>query len=555
MEADDKKLSHSPFHNFRSDLPSSVVVFLVALPLCLGIALASGAPPISGVLAGIIGGIIVGAVSRSPLGVSGPAAGLAVIVLHAIGELGFELFLCAVVLGGAIQIVLGLLRAGVLAYYFPSAVIKGMLAGVGIIIVMKQVPHAFGYNAEYEGSFQFIEPSGENTFTALGAMLDYINLGSIIITAVCLGLIILWEQPIIKESKLKLVPGPLLAVGTGIGLGAIFSSTFKMGPTFFVALPDVSFSNLGALVTLPDFSGLTSPVVWKTAGVIAVVASLETLLCVEATDKLDPERRVTPTNREVFAQGTGNVISGLIGGLPITQVIVRSSANIQSGGRTKASTIIHGFLLLACLLLIPDLLRMVPLASLAAVLLVVGTKLAKPALFRQMYKGGRYQFVPFVVTIVGVVFTDLLTGVMIGMAVGIFFILYKNYRTSFHFDPDGYRPGEPVRMILSEDVSFLNKASLQRTLGALPKGARVVIDGSSVHDLDPDIDEVIRDAVVRAPHQGVQIELTGFEPESRSGPRPATDSSFFEHVEQVNGGASGRAEESKDDSNERTLHA
>lgn len=533
MQADDQERGHSPFHNFRSDLPAAAVVFLVALPLCLGIALASGAPPISGVLAGIVGGIIVGAVSRSPLGVSGPAAGLAVIVLHAIGDLGFELFLCAVVLGGLIQIVLGLLRAGVLAYYFPSAVIKGMLAGVGVIIVMKQIPHAFGYNAEYEGSVQFIERSGENTFSALVAMLDYINLGSVIITSVCLGLIILWERPMIKESKLKIIPGPLLAVGTGIGLGAIFSSTFKMGSEFFVELPDVSLSNLGALVTLPDFDGLTSPAVWKTAGVIAVVASLETLLCVEATDKLDPERRVTPTNREVFAQGTGNLISGLIGGLPVTQVIVRSSANIQSGGRTKASTIVHGFLLLASLLFIPELLRMVPLASLAAVLLVVGGKLAKPALFQQMYRGGRYQFVPFVVTIGGVVFTDLLTGVMIGMAVGIFFILYKNYRTSFHFDPQGYTPGEPVRMILSEDVSFLNKASLQRTLGSLPKGTRVVIDGSAVHELDPDIDEVIRDAVVRAPHQGVEIEVTGLDPESRSALQPATPSTFHRHVEEI----------------------
>jgi MFS superfamily sulfate permease-like transporter len=536
-----KSPSLSPLRNWRSDLPAAMVVFLVALPLCLGIALASGAPPIGGLLAGIVGGVVVGIVSKSALGVSGPAAGLAVIVFQAIQDLGsYDVFLAAVVIAGVLQIVLGLLRAGVLAYYFPSAVIKGMLAAIGIIIVMKQLPYALGFEAgsftpKQLGPASAGEGSGEELLAPLWHMLNQVNWGAASIALICLGLIILWEQPLITRTKFKSVPGPLLAVVVGIGLGFLFSGggVFSLDRSMFVEIPNVTLSNVSVLLVHPEWSSFQRPDVWKTGAVIAIVASLETLLCVDATDKLDPERRVTPTNREVFAQGTGNLVSGLIGGLPITQVIVRSSANIQNGGKTKASAITHGFLLLLCVLLIPGVLAMVPLATLAAVLIVVGTKLAKPALFKQMWKGGRYQFIPFAVTVAGVIVTDLLSGVMIGMLVGVFFILYKNYRTSFHFDPDAYRPGEPVRMILSEDVSFLNKASLQRTLGSLPPGARVVIDGSQVVDLDPDIDEILKDAVVRAPRQGVEIELTGFDPEPKSGPRPATPSSFSEHIAEV----------------------
>lgn len=512
------------FAHLKNDLPASLVVFLVALPLCLGIALASGAPPISGVIAGIVGGILVGAVSGSHLGVSGPAAGLAVIVLNSISDLkSFELFLCAVILTGVFQIVLGVIRAGVLAYYFPSNVIKGMLAGIGLIIILKQIPHAIGYNHDYEGSMFFDQPEHENTISAFSTMLGYVNVGSILIAALALGVLILWEKPFIKRTFLGAIPGPLLAVMMGIGLGLAFqgSAMLALGSDFFVSLPDIDFTQLSATLQTPDWSGFTHPSVWKVAMVMCIVASLETLLCVEATDKLDPERRVTPTNRELVAQGLGNAVAGLIGGLPITQVIVRSSANLQSGGKTKISAIFHGFWLLASLLLIPGLLRMIPLASLAAVLLVVGYKLAKPELFVSMWKKGVYQFVPFTATVLGVVFTDLLTGVMIGMGIGIVAILYSNYRIPFHFDEERYKVGEPVRIELSEDVSFLNKASVRRTLENLPRGAHVVIDATSNVRLDPDVEEILHDAKVRAPARGVRLEFVGLDGQSKTR-RPGT---------------------------------
>lgn len=508
----------SPFAHLKNDLPAALVVFLVALPLCLGIALASGAPPISGVLAGVIGGVLVGGISGSPLGVSGPAAGLAVIVLTAIQSLGsYELFLTSVLLAGVLQLALGLLRAGVLAYYFPSAVINGMLAGIGLIIILKQIPHAVGYNRDFEGDEAFFQPDHENSLSALSSMLDFLSLGSVVIAAACITVMLLWDTPRIKNSRFGAVPGPLLAVVLGIALGRAFdgSATLGLGESFYVSLPDITLSNLAGTLRTPDFRGLLLPTVWETAAVMAIVASLETLLCVEATDKLDPERRVTPTNRELFAQGAGNVVSGLVGGLPITQVIVRSSANIQSGGRTKLAAILHGALLLLSLLLIPGLLRLIPLASLAAILLLVGYKLANPELFTRMWRKGFYQNFPFLVTVAGVVFTDLLTGVLIGMGVGVFSILYNNYRVPFHFDLGSWVPGAPVRIRLSEDVSFLNKASIQRTLAELPSGAHVILDASATMGLDPDVKEIIVDAAHRAPREGVTLELVGFEPEER----------------------------------------
>lgn len=508
----------SLFAHLEKDVPAALVVFLVALPLCLGIALASGAPPISGVIAGVVGGVLVGSISGSPLGVSGPAAGLAVIVLTAIQSLGsYELFLTSVVIAGVLQLALGLLRAGVLAYYFPSAVINGMLAGIGLIIILKQIPHAVGYNLDFEGDEAFLQPDHENSLSALSSMLDFLSEGSIVIAAVCIGVMLFWDTPRIKKSRLGAIPGPLLAVVLGIALGRAFDGNriLGLGASFYVNLPDVTLSNLSEALHAPALGGFLQPVVWKTGAVMAIVASLETLLCVEATDKLDPERRVTPTNRELFAQGAGNVVSGLVGGLPITQVIVRSSANIQSGGRTKLSTILHGALLLLALLLIPGLLRLIPLASLAAILLLVGYKLANPKLFVKMWKKGFYQNFPFLVTVAGVVFTDLLTGVLIGMGVGVFSILYNNYRVPFHFDLGSWVPGEPVRIRLSEDVSFLNKASIQRTLAELPRGAHVILDASGTMGLDPDVKEIIIDAAHRAPREGVKLELEGFESDDR----------------------------------------
>jgi MFS superfamily sulfate permease-like transporter len=500
------------FANLRHDIPAAIVVFLVALPLCLGIAVASDAPAFTGLVAGIVGGILVGALSGSQLGVSGPAAGLVVIVATAIRELGgIELMLTALILAGGMQILMGFAKAGVLAYYFPSSVIKGMLTGIGVIIVLKQIPHAVGYNRDFEGDLAFVQQDSQTTLSELVNMLDYLHLGSILIVAVSMAILILWERPIVRRSRLNVVPGPLLAVVVGILMGKGFQQlgSLALERSFFVDLPVFTIGSVLEVLPSPDFGGFLRFDVWKVAFTLAIVASVETLLCVEATDRLDPLKRVTPTNRELFAQGIGNSVSGLLGGLPVTQVIVRSSANIQSGGRSKLSAILHGLLLLLAVLLLPGLLRTIPLASLAAILILVGWKLAKPELFVKMFKAGTYQFLPFVVTVVGVVFTDLLTGVMIGLGVGVFQILYNNYRVPFHFDASKYVPGQPIRIKLSEDVSFLNKASIQRTLNSLPAGAHVIVDASETMALDPDVAEILQDQLTRAPHQGIKLELVG----------------------------------------------
>jgi MFS superfamily sulfate permease-like transporter len=508
----------------RADLPASIVVFLVAVPLCLGIALASGAPLLSGLIAGVIGGIVVGIASGSPLGVSGPAAGLAVIVLNAIGQLGsFEAFLTAVIIAGFLQIGLGLLQAGVVAYYFPSSVIKGMLSGIGIIIFLKQIPHAVGYDSDYVGDLQFAQPDQHNTFSQLYYMIGEISPGALTIAVISLAILLLWERPFIKRNKvLALVPGPLLAVIAGIVLGGMLQGVngMRMLPAFFVDLPDLRDPEVLALLPRPDFSVLFTVPVWTVALTIAIIASIETLLCVEATDKMDPLKRITPSNRELVAQGLGNSLSGFLGGLPITQVIVRSSANIQSGGRTKLSAILHGFFILFSVLLIPTVLRMIPLASLAAILLIVGYKLARPALFVSMWHRGYHQFVPFSVTVAGVVLTDLLTGVGLGMAVGIFIILRNNYRVPFHFDLNTYEPGTPIRIKLSEDVSFLNKASILRTLATLPRGSHVIIDATDTVLLDDDVVEIIEEERSRAYSRDITMELIGFD---RPGKRALVD--------------------------------
>jgi MFS superfamily sulfate permease-like transporter len=386
-------------------------VFFVALPLCLGIALASGAPLFSGLIAGIVGGVIVGSLSGSKIGVSGPAAGLAAIVLTAIGTLGgYENFLVAVVLGGIIQIVFGILKAGIIGYYFPSSVIKGMLTGIGLIIILKQIPHFFGYDANPEGDFAFFQIDGENTFSEILKTFNNISLGATIIGVIALSILLLWSNVVSKKGKIfQLIQGPLVAVVAGIVYFFMTESNSKFGISaehlVSVPVPD-NFDSFIGQFSFPNFGAITNPDIWVVAFTIALVASLETLLCVEATDKLDPRKNVTPTNRELLAQGTGNIISGMIGGLPITQVIVRSSANIQSGGRSKLSAIIHGFFLLISVILIPTLLNKIPLSVLAAVLLIVGYKLAKPALFKKMYDLGWKQFVPFTVTVLGIVFID-----------------------------------------------------------------------------------------------------------------------------------------------------
>ncbi len=502
------------FQNLRYDFSASIVVFLVALPLCLGIALASGAPFFSGIIAGIVGGIVVSLVSGSPLGVSGPAAGLAVIVFNSIIDLGsFEIFLLAVVIAGVFQLILGFLKAGIIGYYFPSSVIKGMLSGIGIIIFLKQIPHAFGYDSDPEGDFAFKQVDGHNTFSELGYMLDFISPGVVIITAISLLIMILWEKGLVKNVPvLNRIPGALVAVITGIGFNLYFTGmeTFALNPDQLASIPVAdSFSGFLSQFSFPDFSHLSNPKVYTVALTIAIVASLETLLCVEAADKLDPEKRITPTNRELAAQGIGNIISGLIGGLPITQVIVRSSANVQSGGKTKASAFLHGILILVCVVSIPSVLNLVPLASLAAILLMVGYKLAKPAIFKEMLNKGKSQFIPFVITVLGIVFTDLLTGICLGMVVAIVQILWNNYKIPYHFNAGEYNENKSVTISLSEDVSFLNKARILRSLNQLPDSISVTIDASKTRSIHPDVLEIIDDFQQNAKTRDIQVFVLG----------------------------------------------
>lgn len=501
------------FRYIKNDLPASIVVFFVALPLCLGIALASGAPLFSGLIAGIVGGIFVGALSGSQIGVSGPAAGLAAIVLTAIGALGgFQNFLLAVVIGGVIQVLFGILKAGVIGYYFPSSVIKGMLTGIGIIIILKQIPHFFGYDENPEGDFAFFQVDGENTFSEIINAFNYISPGSTLIALIGLAILILWEKVLKKRAKIfELIQGPLVAVIVGIVFYVLTRNNEALviaeGNLVSVPVPEDAASFFGQF-SFPNFGAISNPEIWITAFTIALVASLETLLCVEATDKLDPHKRVTPTNRELLAQGAGNIISGFIGGLPITQVIVRSSANIQSGGQTKLSAIIHGFFLLISVILIPRLLNMIPLSVLAAILFLVGYKLAKPALFKTMYQLGWKQFVPFTVTVLGIVFTDLLIGIGLGLGVGIVVILIKSYQNSHFLHIEDKSNGKhKIKMTLAEEVTFFNKGAILKELDSLPNESYLELDVSKTRYLDNDIIEILDDFSRKAKERNIDIKL------------------------------------------------
>lgn len=501
------------FKYLKNDFPASLVVFFVALPLCLGIALASGAPLFAGLIAGIVGGTIVGFMSGSHLGVSGPAAGLAAIVLAAISSLGgYQNFLLAVVLGGAIQILFGVLRAGIIGYYFPSSVIKGMLTGIGIIIILKQIPHFFGYDADPEGDFAFIQVDGENTFSEILNSVNHISLGPTLIAIIAIAILILWNTVLSKKGKIfQIVQGPLVAVICGIIFYVLTkgSDIFSFNADQLVRVPvPKDASSFLAQFSFPNFAAITNPEVWIVAFTIALVASLETLLCVEATDKLDPEKRVTPTNRELLAQGTGNIISGLIGGLPVTQVIVRSSANIQSGGKTKLSAIIHGFLLLISVIIIPGILNMIPLSVLAAILLIVGYKLAKPTLFKSMYDLGWKQFIPFIVTVLGIIFIDLLIGLGLGLMVGIVVVLIKSYQNShfLHIEGDDV-DDNTIKMTLAEQVTFFHKGAILKELDNLPENSYLELDVRNTRFLDHDIIEILDDFSHKAKLRNVSIKL------------------------------------------------
>jgi MFS superfamily sulfate permease-like transporter len=500
----------------KTDLLSGLIVFLVALPLCLGIALASGAPLFSGIISGVIGGIVVGMLSGSQLSVTGPAAGLTAIVLAGISTLGsFELFLAAVMIAGAIQLILGFLKAGTISNYFPSNVIEGMLAGIGIIIILKQIPHAVGYDKDSEGDFAFIENNtGHNTLTAITDAINSVHYGAIIITLISVAILIAFNKvPFLK--KIKVIPGGLVAVFAGVLVNEFFIATgskLAVGKDHLVSLPIAgSFNEFVSQFSMPDFSGFTNSSVWILGVTIAIVASIETLLCLEAADKMDPLKRYSSGNKELRAQGIGNLLSGLIGGIPMTSVIVRTSANINSGGRTKMATIAHGTFLLLAVILIPGILNKIPYSTLAAILILIGLKLASPKVFKHMWHNGKFQFIPFVITVLAVVFTDLLKGVGIGLVFSILFILRGNMKLAYFFRKDKHKEGEVIKIKLAQEVSFLNKAAIKQTLVHLPDDSNVIIDASETVYIDHDVLELIKDFVdYTSVDKNIKVDLVGF---------------------------------------------
>lgn len=502
--------------HLRFDLPAGLVVFLVALPLCLGIAFASGAPLIAGLITGIVGGLLVAPLSKSALSVSGPAAGLTLIVFNAIADLGsYEAFLTAVCVGGVFQVVLGFLRAGIVAYYFPSSVIKGMLSGIGVVLILKQLPHAFGYDADYEGDLTFAQPDGQNTLTEIPLALGHLHLGATAIAIAGLILLVAWGRiPALK--RLRYLPGPLMAVVAGLGLNSLFALVapeLSVVGHLLVGIPDLtSLDSLRAEMRFPELSVLTNPDVYKTGAVLCAVASIETLLCVEAVDKQDPFKRVTPTSHELKAQGIGNLVSGLLGGIPMTAVIVRGSANVQAGGRTWMAAFFQGVLLVSSVVLIPSILNQIPLAALAAILLHIGYKLAPLHLFKSMWDRGVSQFLPYIVTIAGVVFIDLLKGVAIGLVVGIFFVLRAHVSAPYYLDEMSTeeRDGrEHTSIRLADNVSFLNKASLNTLLATFADGSSVEIDARGCQHIDDDAVEEIQEFVDSVVLRRIDLTVRG----------------------------------------------
>jgi len=560
------------FANLKSDFASGLVVFLVALPLCLGIALASGAPLFSGIIAGVVGGIVVGYLSQSHLSVSGPAAGLTAIVLTAITDLGaFNVFLLAVLLAGIIQLVLGFLKAGSISNYFPTNVIEGMLAGIGVIIILKQIPHAFGYDADYEGDETFTQADGQNTFSELFNVIDHIHLGAVVITIISLIILIMWPK-VDALKRIKLVPPALVAVIVSILLNEFFISTgnsLAISKSHLVSLPvPTTLEEFKSIIILPDFTAITNSKVWVVAFTIAVVASIETLLCIEAADRMDALKRYTNTNVELKAQGIGNIVSSLLGGLPMTSVVVRTSANNDAGAKSKMSTIIHGVLLLISVLAIPVVLNKIPLATLAAVLLLVGYKLAVPNIkhfadymskevnlliisivlviigytnsfssivlislaslsvlillycfykasksveFKKNVSRNQYIYFPFFATTLAVVFTDLLKGVALGMIISVIFVLRGNMKRAYNFRKEEYKDGDIIHIDLAQEVSFLNKAAVKTTLSSIPENSKVVINASDTVYIAHDILDLIKEfKKIRAKEENIKVKLVGF---------------------------------------------
>ena len=496
---------------WKADVAAGLVVFLVALPLCLGIALASGAPLLAGIITGIIGGVLVSRLSGSPLMVSGPAAGLTAIVLTAIAQLGsFSAFLVAVVIAGLMQMALGALRAGIIGYYFPSSVIRGMLAAIGLTLVLKQVPYALGAGIEPFESDAFLEPHGGNTLSAIVDAVRDARLGAVLLTIAALAVLVVWPR-IAPRSLRAVLPAPLAAVVLGV-VGSLALATFGGGWTLpaeaFVALPVVdSAGDLLGMMASPDWSVVLQPEVWRVAVTVAIVASLETLLSLEATDKLDPWKRTSPANRELLAQGFGNVTAGVLGGLPMTGVIVRSAANIEAGGRTWRASSIHGVFLIAAVIALPTLLNLIPLAVLAAILLHVGFKLAHPSIFRDAWRVGRKHFAPFIVTVVAILATDLLIGIVIGLIVGAFFVLLDSWSNAYSYHIEESADHHSVRLVLAEEVTFLNKARINQVLQALPEGCALTVDATATRHLDHDVVELLHDFRETARGKGIALRL------------------------------------------------
>jgi len=561
------------FANLKSDFASGLVVFLVALPLCLGIALASGAPLFSGIISGVVGGIVVGYLSQSHLSVSGPAAGLTAIVLTAITDLGaFNIFLLAVLIAGIIQLILGFIKAGTISNYFPNNVIEGMLAGIGVIIILKQIPHAFGYDADYEGDESFMQQDGKNTFSELFDLVNHIDMGAIIIATLSLLILILWPK-VDALRKIKLVPPALVAVIVSVVLNEFFirtGSPFAIGNEHLVSLPVPStLDEFKNIVVLPDFTAITNPKVWIVAVTIAIVASIETLLCIEAADRMDVQKRYTNTNVELKAQGVGNIVSSLLGGLPMTSVVVRTSANSAAGAKSKMSAIIHGALLLISVLAIPAILNKIPLATLAAVLLLVGYKLAVPNIkhfahympkavnflvlaivvlivviknnsenlnliiavssvvvvvlayvvykwykdvdFSKIANRNQYLYFPFFATTIAVVFTDLLKGVALGMIISIVFVLKGNMKRAYNFRKEQYHDGDIIHIDLAQEVSFLNKAAIKSTLASIPENSTVIINASDTVYIAHDVLDLIKEfKKIRSKEENIKVKLVGF---------------------------------------------
>jgi MFS superfamily sulfate permease-like transporter len=503
------------FANLKSDFASGLVVFLVALPLCLGIALASGAPLFAGIISGVVGGIVVGYLSQSHISVSGPAAGLTAIVLVAITDLGsFSSFLLAVLIAGIFQLILGFVKAGTISNYFPTNVIEGMLAGIGVIIFLKQIPHAVGYDNDFEGDESFLQADGQNTFSELFSVFDHIQLGSVIITIVSLAILIVWTK-VNFLKKLKLVPAALIAVIVGILLNEFFiisGSSLAIGSEHLVSLPvPETFNEFKNIFVFPDFYAVSNSKVWIVAITIAVVASIETLLCIEAADRMDEHKRYTDTNVELKAQGVGNILSSLIGGLPMTSVVVRTSANNNAGAKSKMSAIIHGVLLLVSVIAIPTLLNKIPLATLAAILLLVGYKLANPKTIKHFWEKGKYQFVPFIATFAAVVFTDLLKGVTLGIIISIIFILKGNMQRAYSFRKEEYQEGDIIHIDLAQEVSFLNKSAIKTTLSEIPSNSKVVINATDTVYIAHDVLDLINEFKnIRSKELNINTKLVGF---------------------------------------------